>query len=515
MDPGFRRDDIKEDNPAEHEGVKTVTNYVDGRWVDPKVERFHSVNPATGETLASAPASDAGAVDAAVTAARRAFDKGNWRWRKGSERARALLAFADALEARANEISELIAREMGKPVRVNLAREVEGAVDKLRYFAGAARFLEGQVTGGTAPEVWDMVLPEPVGVAALIIPWNVPVDLAVRKLGAALAAGCTTVVKSSEVTPASTAALIEAADASGAFPAGVINLVHGPGDPTGEALVDHTGVDKISFTGSTATGIRIMERAAKRLAKVSLECGGKFPALIMPDADLERCLDAVTYGAFMYAGQSCTACTRLVVHDSLHDRVVEGVVARTKALKVGDPLDPNVLVGPMASRKQYDKAAGYIRLGLSEGGRAIAGGDPGDRRDLFLPPTVLVDLPVTARVTREEVFGPVLVIHRYRDEDEALAIANDTPYGLGGSIWSQDISRALRLARRLDVADVWINTHYIRHVETSFGGRHLSGLGRELGLAGVEEYLSWKRLCIDTRSSFHLKDWFEGAGARR
>jgi len=359
-----------------------------------------------------------------------------------------------------------------------------------------------------------MTLPEPVGVAALIIPWNDPVDLAVRKLGAALAAGCTTVIKSSEVTPASTAALIEVAHQTGAFPSGVINLVHGPGDPTGDALVAHPGVDKISFTGSTATGIRIMERAAKRLAKVSLECGGKFPALIMPDADLERCLDAVTYGAFMYAGQSCTACTRLIVHESLYDRVVEGAVARTRKLPIGDPLDPAVLVGPMASRKQYDKAVGYIRLGLSEGGRAVIGGDPGDKGDLFLPPTVLVDLPAASRVAREEVFGPVLVIHRCRDEEEALAIANDTPYGLGGSIWSQDISRALRLARRLDVADVWINTHYIRHVETPFGGRHLSGLGRELGMAGVEEYLSWKRLCIDTRASFHLKDWFKGPGGR-
>jgi acyl-CoA reductase-like NAD-dependent aldehyde dehydrogenase len=491
-----------------------VRNYIDGRWVDFGGPSFESVNPTTGEKLARAPVSDRGAVNAAVAAARRAFDSGGWRWTKGSVRAAALWRLADALESRSQQVSELIAREMGKPVRVNLAREVEGAIDKLRYFAGAARFLEGQVTAGTAPEIWDMVLPEPAGVAALIIPWNDPVDLAVRKLGAALAAGCTTVVKSSEITPASTAALIEAADACGAFPAGVINLVHGPGAPTGEALVDHPDVDKISFTGSTATGIRIMERAAKRLAKVSLECGGKFPALIMPDADLERCLDAVTYGAFMYAGQSCTACTRLIVHEALHDRVVAGVVARTQGLKIGDPLDPNVLVGPMASRKQYDKAAGYIRLGLSEGGRAVTGGDPGDRRDLFLPPTVLVDLPATARVAREEVFGPVLVVHRCRDEDAALAIANDTPYGLGGSIWSQDISRALRLARRLDVADVWINTHYIRHVETSFGGRHLSGLGRELGMAGVEEYLSWKRLCIDTRSSFHLKDWFEGPGGR-
>jgi phenylacetaldehyde dehydrogenase len=489
--------------------VKSVKNYVGGNWFDAPGEQFQSFNAVTGAPLAMAPASDAAAVDAAVQAARKAYDQGDWRWRKGSERAAALLALADALAARGREISELIALEMGKPVRVNMAREIHGAVDKLRFFAGAARLLEGTITAVTAPEVWDMTLPEPVGVAALIIPWNDPVDLAVRKLGAALAAGCTTVIKSSEITPASTAALIEVAHETGAFPRGVINLVHGPGDPTGDALVSHPGVDKISFTGSTATGIRIMERAAKRLAKVSLECGGKFPAVILPDADLERCLDAVTYGAFMYAGQSCTACTRLVVHKSLYQRVIDGIVARTKSLPTGDPLDPKVLVGPMASRKQYDKAVSYIRLGLSEKGRAVAGGDPGERKDLFLPPTVLVDLPATSRVSQEEVFGPVLLIHSFDREDEALAIANNTPYGLGGSIWTQDISRALRLARRLDVADVWINTHYIRHAETSFGGRHLSGIGRELGMAGVEEYLSHKRICIDTRSSFHLKDWFE------
>ena len=325
-----------------------------------------------------------------------------------------------------------------------------------------------------------------------------------------MAAGA--LVKSSEITPASTAALIEGVHDCGAFPAGVVNLLHGPGEPTGNALVGSPGVDKISFTGSTATGIAIMRRASERLAKVSLECGGKLPALIFPDADLERCLDAVTFGAFMYAGQSCTACTRLIVHRSVHDGVVEGVVARSKRLTVGDPLDPAVLVGPMASRRQYDKALRYIALGLEEGGRAAVGGMPRDPgRSLFLEPTVLTSLPAGSRVAREEVFGPVLAVHPFEEEREALALANDTPYGLGGSIWTQDISRALRLARRLDVADIWINTHYIRNVETSFGGRHLSGIGRELGMAGVEEYLSWKRVCIDTRSSFHLKDWADRA----
>ena len=491
-----------------------VRNYVDGRWVDPGGVRIESVNPYTGETLASAPLSDAAAVDQAVSAARKAFDEGDWRWRKGAERAQALFAFAEALQGKAKPISELIAREMGKPVTVNMTREVESAVDKLRYYAGAARMIDGRVTGGTLPDVWDMELPEPVGVAALIIPWNDPVDLAVRKLAAALAAGCTGVVKSSELTPASTAALIECADACGAFPPGVINLVSGPGDPTGEALVSHPGVDKIGFTGSTATGMRIMELAAKGLKKVSLECGGKLPAIICADADLDKTLDAVTYGAFMYSGQSCTACTRLIVHESVKQKVIDGVAARSSVLKPGDPLDPNVLVGPMASRSQYDKAVAYIRLGLEEGGKAVVGGLPRNSDTLLLDPTVIVDAPPDGKLAREEVFGPVLAIHSFKTEAEALAIANNTPYGLGGAIWSQDISRALRLARRLDVADIWINTHYIRHAETSFGGRHLSGLGRELGMAGLEEYVSWKRLCIDTRPSFHLKDLFEATRGR-
>jgi aldehyde dehydrogenase (NAD+) len=486
-----------------------VRNYVGGEWVSPKGKRFQSFNPYTGEVLSSAPESDAKAVDAAVEAARIAFDEGGWRWLKGAERATALLAFANLLEQRAKPISELIAKEMGKPITVNMTREVESAVDKLRYYAGAARAIDGRVTGGTLPDVWDMELPEPVGVCALIIPWNDPVDLAVRKMGAALAAGCTMVVKSSEVTPASTEALIACAHDCGAFPPGVINYVNGPGQPTGEALASHRRVDKIGFTGSTATGIRLMEIAAKGLKKVSLECGGKLPAIIFPDADLEKALDAVTYGAFMYSGQSCTACTRLVVHESLKKKVVDGVVARSTALIPGDPLDPKVLVGPMASQKQYNKALDYIRLGLEEGGKAAVGGIPKTRDGLMLGPTVIVDAPADGRLAREEVFGPVLAILTFKDEAEALKIANGTPYGLGGSIWSQDISRALRTARRLDVADIWINTHYIRHAETSFGGRHLSGIGRELGPSGVEEYLSWKRLCIDTRADFHLKTLFD------
>lgn len=485
-----------------------LRNYVGGAWVDPGGGTFESVNPATGEVVAVASVTDAAGVDAAVAAARDAFASGEWPGRRGADRAAALLALADALEAREREAGELIAREMGKPVRVARGREVAGAVDRLRFAAGASRVLEGRVTAAAVPELLDFEIPEPIGVCALVVPWNDPVDLAVRKLGAALAVGCTVVVKPSGSTPASTGILAEIAHETGAFPDGVINLVQGRGDRTGEALIAHPDVDKISFTGSTETGMHIMEVAARRLARVSLECGGKAPAIVFADADLDRCADAVSYGAFMYAGQSCTACTRLIVEDAVHDELVERIVERTKALPTGDPMDPAVLVGPMANRSQYEKAASFIRLGLADGARAAIGGEPaGD--DLFLPPTILVDVPAGSEVAREEVFGPVLAVQRFGDEGEALALANDTPYGLGGSVWSQDVSRALRVARRLDVADVWVNTYYIRHAETSFGGRHRSGLGRELGMAGLEEYVAWKRVCVDTRDSFHLKDWFE------
>jgi acyl-CoA reductase-like NAD-dependent aldehyde dehydrogenase len=492
--------------------VIDVRNYVNGTWVASKGEVFHSFNPANGGLLSRAPITPADEVGYAVAAAKAAFENREWRESSGGERATALLKLADALASRRHEVADLITKEMGKPLRISLSREVDGAVDKLRFFAGCARLLDGQVTGATKPELLDMTLPEPVGVCGLIIPWNDPVDLAVRKIGAALAAGCTAVVKSSEITPASTAILFEVLHEANCLPAGVLNLVHGPGDPTGEALVAHPDVAKISFTGSTATGMRIMSQAAKRLARVSLECGGKLPALVFADADLERCLDAVTYGAFMYTGQSCTACTRLIVDRTLYARVLDGMVTRSRTLRVGDPLDPDVLVGPMASRAQFDKVAAYVDLGLAEGAEAVIGGKP-NARSLYIDPTILTGDLADSRIAREEVFGPVLLVQPFDTEDQALAMANGTPFGLGGSVWTTNINRALRVVRKLDVADVWVNTHYVRNSETPYGGRHMSGLGRELGMAGVEEYVSWKRVCIDTRDTYHLKAWFEQPAA--
>jgi aldehyde dehydrogenase (NAD+) len=488
--------------------VLEVRNYVNGAWTSSAGASFESFNPAEGQALSRARATTDVEVDGAVRAAKAAFETPGWRESSGSERASALLAIADSLHRRRNDAARLIAQEMGKPLRISLTREVDGAVDKLRFFAGAARLLNGQVTGATRPDLLDMTLPEPVGVCALIIPWNDPVDLAVRKIGAALAAGCTAVIKSSEVTPASTAILFEAIDQAKCLPPGVLNLIHGPGTPTGEALVGHPDVAKISFTGSTATGMRIMAQAAKRLARVSLECGGKLPAIVFADADLERCLDAVTYGAFMYTGQSCTACTRIFVQRPVYERVLDGLVTRSHSLKVGDPMGENVLVGPMASRAQYEKVVSYVDMALAEGAQVLIGGLP-DNHSLYIQPTILTGELAGSRIAREEVFGPVVLVQPFDREEEALTMANDTPYGLGGSVWTSNVNRAIRVVRKLDVADVWVNTHYVRNTETPYGGRHMSGMGRELGLAGVEEYISWKRVCIDTREDYHLKTWFE------
>jgi acyl-CoA reductase-like NAD-dependent aldehyde dehydrogenase len=492
--------------------VIEVRNYINGRWVRSSGETFQSYNPSTGKPLSTAPVTTAGEVAEAVAAAKAAFHAPAWRGLSAGQRATALLALADALQKRRKEAGELIAHEMGKPIRISLTREVDGAIDKLRYFAGAARLLDGQLTGATIPELFDLTIPEPVGPCALIIPWNDPIDLAIRKIGAALAAGCTAVVKSSEITPASTAFLFEVIDESKALPTGVLNLVAGPGNPTGEALINHPDIAKISFTGSTATGMRVMEAASRRLAKVSLECGGKLPVLVFSDADVERCLDAVSYGAFMYTGQSCTAATRLYVERSLYPKLLDALVERSRGMKVGDAMDPSVLVGPMASRVQYDRVCKYLDVGASEGAKVVIGGKPRDD-SLFIQPTVLTGDLGSSRIAKEEVFGPVLLVQPFDTEAQALEFANSTPYGLGGSVWTSNINRALRMARKLDVADVWVNTHYVRNTETPYGGRHISGMGRELGMAGVHEYISWKRVCIDTRDQYHLKAWFEGQSA--
>jgi acyl-CoA reductase-like NAD-dependent aldehyde dehydrogenase len=486
--------------------VLEARHYVGGEWIEGGCDPFESTASHDGRLICRALAADAGIVDQAVAAAREAFVTSGWKDRRAAERAAVLLELADRLEAQAAPIAELVAREMGKPIRLSVDREIHGAIDKLRFFAGAARALVGDVTGASPAHLLDLTMPTPVGVCALVIPWNDPVDLTVRKLGPALAAGCTVVVKSSEETPASTEAFIRLCEDLPGLPPGVVNLVHGPGAPTGEALVRHPGVDKVSFTGSTATGRRIMELAAGTLKRVSLECGGKAPALVFADCDRAKALDALSYGAFLYSGQSCTAATRLIVDDAIYDEFVADLVERSEQLPVGDPLDEGSLIGPLVSQRQLDKVQQFLAAVDGEGGTIAAGG----RVDgLYVWPTIVTGVDIASTLAQEEIFGPVLTVFRAEGEEHAVQIANGVRYGLGASVWTKDIDRALRVVRKLEFGDVWVNTHYVRQAETPFGGWKESGVGRELGLAGVREYLAWKRVAIDTSPQFHLKTWFE------
>lgn len=485
--------------------VIQAAHLIDGEWV---VEGATFESRATDDdsVLCTAPIADAGMVDRAVQAAARAFRESGWKERRAAERASVLLELGARLDEKAEDIARLIAREMGKPFRLSLDREVRGAADKFRFFAGAARSLEGQVTGASPAHLLDITVPNPVGVCALVIPWNDPVDLAVRKLGAALAAGCTCVVKPSSETPASTEALMRLFDDLPGLPPGVVNMVHGPGSSTGDLLVAHPRVDKVSFTGSTQVGQRIMELASSSLKRISLECGGKAPCLVFSDCYWDKCLDALTYGSFLYGGQSCTAATRIIVERCVYDDFVAELVARAEALPVGMPLDPQTFIGPLVSRNHVERVAALIDTVKPDGGTIATGG----RIDgLIVSPTVVTGVSPDSRIAQEEVFGPVVAVFAADSEDEAIEIANNSRFGLGASVWTSDVSRAMRVVHRLEAGDVWVNTHYIRQSETPFGGWKESGIGRELGLAGMREYLAYKRVAIDTSEDFHLKTWFE------
>jgi acyl-CoA reductase-like NAD-dependent aldehyde dehydrogenase len=483
-----------------------ASHYVDGEWIA-EGPTFKSINPHDGSLVCEAHAASDSMVDRAVAAAKRSFDDGVWSSLFMSERSDYLFRLADKIDEYGGSIARLVAMEMGKQISLSYSSDSLAAIEKIRYFAGAARAVQGNITTGTGNELLDLTMLEPVGVCALVIPWNDPVDLLARKLAPALMAGCSVVIKSSEETPASTETLVRLCDE---FPPGVVNLVHGFGGETGQALVSHRDVAKVSFTGSSATGRKIMAAAAPTLKRLSLECGGKAPSLVFDDANLEKCLTGLSYGAFLYSGQSCTAVTRILVDEAIYDEFLPKFVAKAEAMSVGDPLDDSNLVGPLVADRQVDRAKDLLASAVEDGASILCGGEFDGR---YIRPTVVVDVPPTSRIACEEVFAPVVVIFKVSSEKEMLEIANSTPYGLGASVWTKDVSRAQRVMRGLKFGDVWINTYYRRFAETSFGGWKQSGVGRELGMEGLKEYFSTKRVAFDAREKFHTEQLFPAVPA--
>jgi phenylacetaldehyde dehydrogenase len=475
---------------------------IDGTWhASSTGETIDVINPADGRVLTRVPAAHETDVDRAVQAARRAFDDSAWSRMKPTDRERLLLRAADAIEANAREFAELESLDNGKPVAVAEALDVSMAAHCFRYMAGWATKIEGSTLDASIPyspsnAFFAYTRKEATGVVGAIIPWNFPLLMAAWKLAPALAAGCTVVLKPAEDTPLSALRLGEVLTEAG-FPAGVVNIVTGYGRTAGAALAAHPAIDKIAFTGSTPTGRAIGHAALDNMTRMSLELGGKSPVIVLPDVDIDKAAEGVANAIFFNSGQVCTAGSRVYVHDKVFDRVMERVAAIAKSMKIGPGLDPSTQIGPLVSARQLDRVLGYIDAGHTEGARAITGGKRGEGAGFFVEPTVLVDTDHSMRVVREEIFGPVLVAMRFKDTDAVVAQANDTPYGLGASIWSNDLSAVHKLIPRIKAGTVWVNCHSLLDNAMPFGGFKQSGFGRELGRAALDMYTETKSVLIN------------------
>jgi phenylacetaldehyde dehydrogenase len=474
---------------------------IDGKRVESSSgETFATVNPATGEVLAHVARGNAADIDLAVAAARRAFEDRAWRSLSAYDRGNLLLRLADLIERYADDLAVLECLDNGKPAHLARLVEVEGSIKTFRYFGGWPTKFGGEtlpVSPRGGAQILNYTTREPVGVAGLIVPWNYPLSMAAWKVAPALAAGCAVVLKPAEQTPLTALRLGELALEAG-FPPGIFNVVTGFGD-AGAALVAHPGVDKIAFTGSTEVGKEIVRACAGNLKKVSLELGGKSPHIVFPDANLEAAATAVANGIFFNQGQTCTAGSRLYAHASCFDRLVEAVTVIARKLKVGDGLNPDVDLGPLASQEQWDRVNHYVSVGRDEGATLVIGGKrpPGLERGYFFEPTVFADTNASMRIVREEIFGPVLTALAWTDAEDLIAKANDSVYGLSAGIWTNDIKQAHRAAAALKAGTVWINCYNLVDPATPFGGFKQSGWGREHGRQAMELYSETKSIWVN------------------
>ena len=491
------------------EAVREYKMLVGGEWVDAySGATFETINPYSGKVWATAPDAGTRDVERAVHAAREAFDSGPWGTMTGTQRARLIRRLAELIAQNAEAIALVESTDNGK-----LLREMNGQLKALpeyyHYFAGAADKIQGDTIPSDKPNFFVYTRREPVGVVGMVVPWNSPVLLLSWKLATALAAGCTVVAKPAEQTPASTLEFARLFEEAG-FPPGVFNVVTGDGATAGRALVRHPGVDKVAFTGSTETGISVMKDAADHLARVSLELGGKSPNIVFEDADLEAAANGVVAGIFAATGQTCMAGSRLFVQERVHDELVDRLSDRAGTIKLGDPLDPDTEMGPVAFPEQLEKILDLIRSGREEGAELVFGGDrPGDGElsdGYFVEPTIFTGVRAEMEIAREEIFGPVLSVMPFADEQEVIARANDTRFGLAAGVWTNDVRRAHRVANALRAGTVWINAYRTVSFNTPFGGMKMSGFGRENGLDSIDGYTTvkavWVELSGETRDPF-------------
>jgi len=474
---------------------------IDGKHVAAQSGKtFKTMNPTTGKVLAEVAEAGAGDIDAAVAAARRAFEEGPWRKFKPFDRQAVLLKLADLVDKHFDELALLDTLDMGGPIAATAAKR-RRAVALLRYYAGLATATHGQtIENSQAGEIFSYTVKEPVGVVAAINPWNGPLGLAIWKIAPALAAGCTVVLKPAEQAPLSPLRLGELCLEAG-IPPGVVNVVAGFGE-AGAALAGHPGVDKVAFTGSTEVGQAIIRASAGNLKRVSVELGGKSPNIVFADADLDLAVPGAAMAVFANSGQICSAGTRLFVERKIHDEFVERLGAFARTLRVGNPLDPQTQLGPLVSEAQLARVTGYLKTGKSEGARAVAGGnrvaDASLAEGYFVEPTVFAGVEDGMAIAREEIFGPVISAMPFDGIEEVIRRGNDTPYGLGSGVWTRDIGNAHKVSKGLRAGTVWINCYQAMDPAVPFGGYKMSGYGRESGTEHMEEFLQTKAVWVRT-----------------
>ena len=477
-------------------GVRSYQNYINGEWLSSASgETFPVYDPSTEDLIAHVASAGAVDVDRAVKAARAAFESGPWPAMSAQDRGRILFRIAEKIRQNSAHLAELESRNSGKPI-VEAELDIADVATCFEYYGGLANKVLGHVNPVPANAL-SFTLREPVGVAGQIIPWNYPLLMASWKLAPAIAAGCTCVLKPAEQTPLTALELANWFGEAG-LPSGVVNIINGLGESTGAALVAHPGVDKIAFTGSAAVGKLIVKSAADTLKRVTLELGGKSPNIFFTDADWEASVDGALFGVFINQGEVCSAGSRILVEKKIYSKFVDAMTAKAKRIKLGAPLERETKMGPLISKEQYDRVSSYLEIGKREAKVAIGGGRPKKiAKGYYIEPTIFYDVENSARIAREEIFGPVASVIPFDGEAEAIRIANDTPYGLAAAVWTRDIYKAFRVVKSLRAGIVWVNHMQPTYVEAPWGGYKQSGFGRELGPWGLEEYLETKQVFVN------------------